>query len=271
MFDKKRIDRGLYWDRALTLVSGCQGVSEGCAHCWSRDETHTKSYQNNKKIIAQYGGVTDMQGRWNGKIKMLSQNLEKALKRKKATSWAVWNDLFYDDVTEEFIDEFFGVVASRPQHIFMALTKRPHNLKTKIYKPYRYINSNPDDERERALGTGDFYPNLWLGTTVELDKYKYRIAELLAVPAKVHYLSLEPLLGPIDLRGYLNDIELVIIGAESGKRARPMEENWVRDIINICKNEYNIPIFYKQDFKDGHKIRLPEIDGKRYAEFPNVG
>ena len=94
MAEVERIAKGLYWDRALTLVSGCTPVSPGCDHCWGASEAHMRAGQTNEKIKAIYGGLTTPSGKWNGQVRVHPERLSIPLRRKVPTVYAVWMDLF---------------------------------------------------------------------------------------------------------------------------------------------------------------------------------
>lgn len=135
------------------------------------------------------------------------------------------SDLFHDDVPLEFIFRVFQTMSRAPQHRFQILTKRAERLAdVATYLPWQQ--------------------NIWMGVSVENQKYRSRIDLLRRVPAAVRFLSLEPLLGP------LNDLELtgidwVIVGGESGPKARPIETSWVSDLLEQCQTA-DIPFFFKQ-------------------------
>ncbi|MFX1512058.1 MAG: DUF5131 family protein, partial [Promethearchaeota archaeon] len=110
MTDPKRIEKGMYWDRALSLVEGCTPVSPACDHCWAAAATGMRACQKNPKIRARYEGLTkkvQSGPRFTGEIRIIEDDLEKPLRVKKPTVWAVWNDLFHPDVPFSFIDYAF--------------------------------------------------------------------------------------------------------------------------------------------------------------------
>ncbi len=123
----ERIEKGLWWERAWKLVEGCSHVSPGCDHCWSAREANMRANNPNAKIKEQYAGLTEGV-RWNGQIRLMEKNLDLPLRAKNPQVWAVWNDLFHEDVSDEFIDLAFGAMALCPQHTFLVLTKRPERM-----------------------------------------------------------------------------------------------------------------------------------------------
>ena len=134
-------------------------------------------------------------------------------------------------------------------HIFQILTKRSDNLKNLAHKL-------------------EWPKNVWMGVTIESKDYMHRINDLLATPAAIKFLSLEPLLSDmpnINLKG----IDWVIVGGESGPKARPMLKEWVIDIKNQCDN-YNIPFFFKQWGGVQKKKNGRELNGKIYSNMPCV-
>ena len=155
------IKKGMYWDRAWSLVRGCTKVSEGCLHCWSERESSMRSVHPNEKIKAQYDRLTNVFGRFNGKIRLMENNLELPLRVKKPTTWAAWNDLFHEDVPDEFILATFvamgltykntgemeeispghKVAIHEPRHTFIILTKRPERMKNLVK---RLVSGEPD-------------------------------------------------------------------------------------------------------------------------------
>lgn len=221
----------------MRLVEGCGWVSPGCTHCWSESQAHIRSKQSNPLMQAQYGGVTTPDGKWNGHIKLLKQNLELPLKRKKPTVWAIWNDLMLAPAW--FIDRALEIVSACPQHIVILCTKRPELLEEKLYSP----------GRDRFFWGRDILPNLWLGVTAEnQEMFDKRWAYLKQIPAAVYMISYEPALGPLALPPdflALGKRALLICGGESGPKARPMHPDWARKVRDDCV-EAGVAYFFKQ-------------------------
>ncbi len=257
-----RLAKGLYWDRALKLVDGCTPVSVGCDHCWSMREAHMRSFSQNEKIKAQYCGLTDGDGKWNGRIRLVTKNLYLPLRVKKPTVWAVWNDLFHEDVPDEFLYKAFSMMEMAVKHTFLILTKRPERMKEFVLDYFAWESPDGDEGVEVSK-------NIWLGITAEnQEQADKRIPVLLQIPAAVRFVSLEPLLGPIVLRkkaaneqeiiqatlmGLLDDytrpvetgIDWVICGGESGPKARPLHPTWVQSLRDQCQAA-EVPFFFKQ-------------------------
>lgn len=156
------------------------------------------------------------------------------------------SDLGHARVPADFLARVWAVMAITPQHTYQILSKRPHRL-SRVLLDARFEN----DVRERAwlanqpLRLGYWpLPNVWMGTSIELDRYCPRADSLRETPAAVRFLSLEPLLGPLpslDLTG----IDWAIIGGESGSGAREMDPGWARDLIGRCR-EAGTVVFVKQ-------------------------
>ena len=197
-------------------VTGCTKVSPGCKHCYAEVMARrlhamgTAGYENQFKLTVH------------------ESRLEQPLARKKPTTYFVnsMSDLFHEAVPDEFIDRVFNTITATPQHTYQILTKRAVRL--------------PEYFAQRACP-----PNVWLGVSVEDRRYGVpRIAYLRHVDACVRFLSVEPLLGDlgkINLRG----IHWVIVGGESGPRARPMQEKWVASIQTQAEAA-GVAFFFKQ-------------------------
>jgi len=156
------------------------------------------------------------------------------------------SDLFHELVGMDFIAEVFAVMADCPQHTFQVLTKRPERMLEILSKP--------------EFPT---LPNVWLGTSVESEDYLGRIDLLRRVPARVRFISFEPLLGPIS-NPDLRDIHWAIVGGESGPRARPMEAWWVEQLRDTCEHQ-SVAFFFKQ----WHKTNTGRLlDGQLWEQGP---
>jgi protein gp37 len=160
------------------------------------------------------------------------------------------SDLFHRDVPNEFIARCFRVMESASQHTFQVLTKRP--------------------ERVVELSTDILWPdNVWMGTSVENSEYTWRIRELVKVPARIRFLSVEPLLGPIHQLP-LKGIHWVIVGGESGPKARPLRAEWVTSIRDRCIR-YGVPFFFKQWGGVNKKRAGRVLEGRVWDEMPERG
>jgi protein gp37 len=159
------------------------------------------------------------------------------------------SDLFHDEVPTEFIREVFAVMASTPQHSFQVLTKRSHRLR-------------------RLADDLEWPSNVWMGVSVESQRYKFRINHLREVPAAVRFLSIEPLLGhlgQLDLSG----VGWVIVGGESGPGARSMDEAWATDLRDQCQSA-GVAFFFKQWGGRTPKAGGRHLEGRTWDEMPET-
>ncbi len=166
-------------------------------------------------------------------------------------------DLFEESVPFEWIDRVFFEMLQNPRHTFQVLTKRPGRLVQWWKERFRPEN-----------GTTLLPANIWLGTTVDEDRYSWRAKKLVQVPAAVHFVSAEPLLSGLPSLD-LTDIEWVIVGGESGHGARPMHPDWARSLRDQCQ-EAGVAYFFKQwgthaPMNGGDRPPL-YLDGKRIRD-----
>jgi protein gp37 len=159
------------------------------------------------------------------------------------------SDLFHARVPLSFVQQVFNVMADTPQHTYQVLTKRASRL-------------------PRIAGGLDWPPNLWMGVSVEDSSVMHRVDDLRQVPARVRFLSCEPLLGPLpdlDLTG----IGWVIAGGESGPCYRPVDPSWVAAIRDMCTGQH-VPFFFKQWGGRTPKAGGRQLDGRTWDELPQL-
>ena len=232
---------GIEWtERTWNPVTGCTKVSPGCKHCYALTLAHrlhrmgTPGYENSFEVTLQ------------------PDRLGQPLKRKKPTMWFVnsMSDLFHDAIPDHYVERVIDVIDQKPLDVFQVLTKRGERL--------RHFFEN------RAVPQ-----NMWLGVSVEDRRYGVpRVSELQSIGATVRFLSVEPLLediGQLDLEG----IHWVIVGGESGPKARPMKAEWVRSVRDQCAAT-SVPFFFKQWGGLTPKAGGRTLDGKTYGEMPEA-
>lgn len=229
-------------------VGGCTIISPGCTNCYAM----RLASRLEKMGQSKYAGTTRISGgraKWNGRIVLDRKALE--LPRKWKTGKTIFvnsmSDLFHDGVPLTFIREVFDTMAATPQHTYQVLTKRA--------------------ERAEALAPDLPWPNnVWLGVSVESDEFAWRIDCLRRTRAAVKFLSLEPLLGPLDKLNLAN-IDWAIAGGESGPGSRPMNPDWVRSIRDQCKSA-KVAFHFKQWGGVNKKKAGRVLDGRTWDEFP---
>jgi len=227
-------------------MTGCDKVSEGCRNCYA-------------EVMAKRLQAMRVKGYENGfKFTLMPDRIEQPLKIKKPTKFFVnsMSDLFHENVPFSFLDSVFDVMKRTPQHTYQILTKRE-----KIMAEYLKDMKLPK--------------NIWLGVTVENRDTIGRIDYLRNINANIRFISMEPLLedlGEVDLTG----IYWVIVGGESGVKARPMESDWVLSIKDQCENQ-NTAFFFKQwgawgsdGVKRNKKLNGRKLNGKIYDEYPEL-
>ncbi|MCI1859309.1 MAG: phage Gp37/Gp68 family protein [Sporolactobacillus sp.] len=235
MSDNSRIE----WTEATwNPVTGCTKVSQGCKHCYAArlakrlQAMGSPRYKNGFKVTLHYD-LIDRPRSWAKPRKIFVNSM---------------SDLFHEKVPLEFIQKVFKTMNDTPRHQYQILTKRP----------------------KRALELSPYLSwskNIWMGTSVENQDVTDRIDYINNIPASIRFLSCEPLLGPLPNLN-LSRIDWVIVGGESGPKARPMDEAWAIDIRNQCI-EQNIAFFFKQ-WGGVQKFRNGRIlDGRTWDEFPD--
>ena len=220
-------------------VTGCTKISPGCKHCYA---------ERLSKRLKAMGQANYKNG---FKLTLQPKMLELPLSWKKPQTIFVnsMSDLFHKDVPLDYIQQVFDVMKRANWHRFQVLTKRADRLA----------------ELSSSL---EWSPNIWMGVSVENQKYVHRIDDLRRTDAKVKFLSLEPLLGALKNLD-LQKIDWVIVGGESGYGARPIQEDWVIDIRNQC-SEADVAFFFKQWGGVNKKKTGRLLEGNIYNEMPLI-
>ena len=238
-------------------VVGCTKVSAGCTHCYAERmakrlasmATSLRAQGRDPGRKAPYLDVIDERGRWNGRVALSESALLEPARWKSPRVIFVnsMSDLFHPDVPTDFIQRVFAVMNECRRHTFQVLTKRPERAA----------------ELSAKLG---WTANIWMGTSVEDINVVHRVRALQKVAAKVRFLSVEPLLGPLP-RLPLSKIHWVIAGGESGPGARAMEVEWVRQIRDRCAVQ-GVPFFFKQWGGVNKKKTGRLLDGRTWDQMP---
>jgi protein gp37 len=243
------VSSNIEWTEATwNPISGCTVLSPGCTNCYAMRMAKRLEAMGQEK----YAGTTRISGgrpKWTGKLKLDHSSLKLPTRWNRGRLIFVnsMSDLFHDDVPLEFIQQVFEVMARTPQHTYQVLTKRA--------------------ERLSKLGSKlDWAPNVWMGVSVESEAYWWRVDHLRRVGARVRFVSLEPLLGPLSTLDFTG-IHWAIAGGESGPHARPVEGGWVRDIRDACI-EQRVAFHFKQWGGSNKKRSGRILDNRTWDDLP---
>lgn len=218
-------------------ITGCSKYSDGCQHC----------YAEKMAIRLKNMGLKKYENAFS--LSLHHENIEDPLSMKKPQTIFVcsMSDIFHKDVPDDFILKLFNVMNKAHWHTFQVLTKRAERI---------------TDLNDKIKWT----KNIWLGTTVENSKVLNRIDHLRNSNAHIKFLSIEPLLEDLGTMN-LKNIDWVIVGGESGPRARPIEEKWVLNIKEECRKS-KVPFFFKQWGGKNKKKAGRILQGQTYDEMP---
>lgn len=252
------ISKGRYWDFGINLVEGCTPCSPGCNNCWAmamEARFRPPIEQDHYYLVHDFS------------IKTHPERLARPLKRKKPAVYSLWNDLFHSDVRDGFQESVYHVIRDCKQHTFLILTKRPSEMLRFTDWYTEYDKPIPD--------------NIWHGLTVcNQQEANEKIPVFLMVPGK-KFLSIEPMLEPVTLRWIsawngkaikprpantnhldgLRMIDAVILGGETGPKARPIELDWIRKVRDDCE-EAGVSFFLKHINKKEGRI----LDGREHND-----
>ena len=263
---------GIEWtDATWNPVRGCDKISPGCKNCYA--ETFAERFRSVPGHPYEQGFD----------LRLVPEKLDDPLRWTRSRKIFVnsMSDLFHDSVPDAYVDRVVARMLLTPRHTYQVLTKRAERLPRYFNARgiYQRILDVADSEiRPRFKDTtrvgisdpsGGHAPWVWLGVSVEDRKFGVpRIEHLRQTPARVRFLSVEPLLedlGVLDLSG----IHWVIVGGESGPGARPMQEEWVRSLRDQCAAA-GVAFFFKQWGGINKKKRGRELDGRTHDDYPEV-
>lgn len=232
------VNSGIEWTESTwNPLTGCNKISPGCKHCYAERMALRLQAMGQPNYVNGF------------KLTLHENALELPLRWKKPQVIFVnsMSDLFHKQVPVEFVKRVFDVMGRASWHQFQVLTKRSDRL----------LALSPE------LG---WAPNIWMGVSVETQGYAFRIDHLRQTGAKIKFLSLEPLLGPLPQLN-LKGIDWAIVGGESGPGARPIQREWVVNIQGQCKKS-RVPFFFKQWGGTNKKKAGRELDGRTWDEMP---
>lgn len=235
-------------DHSFNIAWGCQKISPGCANCYA--DTLSKRYGH----VGIWGKGADRRTfgakHWQEPIKWNREAERAGIRRKVFCSSMCDNFEDHTDIIGELV-KLWALIRTTPWLDWQLLTKR-HD---------RIALSLPDD-------WGQGYPNVWLGVSVENDKYLRRVDTLRGIPATVRFVSYEPALGPIAHAVDLTGIDQVLYGGESGPGFRPEDKQWARDVMALCR-EQGTAFFHKQSAAHRTEMGI-ELDGEIVREYPKA-
>lgn len=218
-------------------TTGCSKISAGCKFCYAEVMSRrlkgmgVKKYQDGFKIKAHKDSL----------------ELPYSWRKPKIVFVNSMSDLFHPGITDDFIKRVFKVMNNNPQHIFQVLTKRAERL-LKLNQQLKWTS------------------NIWMGVSIENEKVINRVEYLIETSAKIKFLSCEPLIGPLP-NLTLENIDWVIVGGESGRKPRPIEEAWVSEILKQCRKA-GTKFFFKQWGGIRKKVSGRKLNGRYYNEMP---
>jgi len=229
-------------DATWNPVTGCSKITAGCDNCYAQ------------RFSERFRGTPGHPFESGFDLQLRPERLAQPMAWRRARMIFVnsMSDLFHKEVPTAFIDQVFAIMEAADWHTYQVLTKRSSLMRDYLQSRY-------------AGGTAP--PHIWCGVSVENDSSTARIRHLRDAPARIRFLSVEPLLGPMgELE--LDGIAWVIVGGESGPRARPIRPNWVRDIRDQCLAA-GVPFFFKQWGGLRPKAGGRSLDGCEWSQFPS--
>ena len=247
-------DTSIEWtDATWNPVAGCNVVSSGCSNCYAMRMAARLEAMG----VSKYIDLTRKSGNrrvWTGKVRLDEHALAvpKTWRRPKKIFVNSMSDLFHADVPDDFIERVWQTMSASPKHTFQILTKRPERMAAVL----------KDTRRFKVLS------NVWLGVSVEDSKVIDRLDSLRQAPAKIRFASFEPLIGSVKTAD-LSGIDWAIVGGESGPHARTMNEQWVNEIYELCR-ENHTAFFFKQWGGKNKKLAGRSYRGRLWDALPEL-
>lgn len=220
-------------------TTGCDKVSAGCKYCYAEVMA--------RRLLAM--GIEKYKDGFELRLHEDALHIPYSWNKPKIVFVNSMSDLFHNDVPLSFIQKVFEVMNNTPQHTYQVLTKRAERL----FELHHHLN---------------WTLNIWMGVSVEDSRVTERIDFLRQTNAKTKFLSCEPLIGPL-MNLNLDGIHWAIVGGESGRKARPMQEWWVWDIRQQCSDQ-GVDFFFKQWGGTNKKKAGRELGGRTYDEMPEI-
>jgi protein gp37 len=253
------------WTQATwNPVTGCDRVSPGCDHCYAASLAKRLKAMGNPRYQRDGGSATSGPG-FGITLHPDQIELPRRWRRSRIVFVNSMSDLFHPKVPDHFIERVWNTMADTPQHTYQILTKRHQRLPRVV---------------GRLVNRFDVLPNVWLGVSIEDQEWaERRVPRLLETPAAVRFLSCEPLLGPVDVRQFLQSqpdgdspgpsIHWLIVGGESGHGHRPLDPQWARDLRDQCLGT-GVAFFFKQVGGRTPKAGGRLLDGRTWDQMPSV-
>lgn len=249
MSDKTQIE----WTQATwNPVTGCSHVSAGCEHCYAEAlslrfgwSARTWTKPNAKENVVLHPGRLEQPLHWARPRRVFANSM---------------SDLFHEEVPFGFIDRVFEVMLAANWHTYQVLTKRPERMREYVLRRSAAFGGRWSEGRVPA--------HIWLGVSIEEDRWCGRADLLRKTPAVVRFISAEPLLGPLsslDLHG----IHWLIAGGESGPSFRPVDLSWIRELRDRCQHD-GVAFFFKQVGGRTPKAGGRILEGRTWDEFPKL-
>lgn len=242
-------------DATWNPITGCTKISPGCKNCYA------------EKFAERFRGVPGHPYEQGFDLKLWPERLDlpRTWKSPRMIFVNSMSDLFHEAVPDAFIESVVATMVATSRHTFQVLTKRSKRLA-------EWSQARAAGSRGPSLA---WPQNVWVGVSIENENYLSRVDDLRRVPAATRFLSVEPLLGPLNLTPrHLRGIQWVIVGGESGPRARPMQPEWVRAVREVCEAA-DVAFFFKQwgafnsrGRRVGKKVAGRKLDGRTWDGMP---